>query len=312
MPTSTCTSSGAMLWSRSARRRPTCRPAASSCSHSGVFEVPGYSAARAAGARPLQARRAAAGRRSSCSAWIGLRDVADAPFEPSTMRGTISAQVTLGMPLKARSAAGLDQLRDHARCHEFCRRPDDHGAQGGSRRCCGRAPTPQGFQLKGDVKIAGAPASLEYRKTRGEAEAEIRLQGTLDEAARANLGFDPATRSARRRSDPARRPARHHIRPRGRFDVEADLTPAQIDGLLPGWAKPSGKPARATFTLVDQAAINAHRGPADRGRRRRRQRHDRFRWLGRTAIGQFPGLRLRPTATARASRSNAFPTARCG
>ncbi len=30
-----------------------------------------------------------------------LRDVSDAPFEPSTMRGTISAQVTLGMPLKA-------------------------------------------------------------------------------------------------------------------------------------------------------------------------------------------------------------------
>jgi hypothetical protein len=26
-----------------------------------------------------------------------------------------------------------------------------------------------------------------------------------------------------------------------RFAIEADLTPAQIDGLLPGWTKPSGK-----------------------------------------------------------------------
>ncbi len=36
----------------------------------------------------------------------------------------------------------------------------------------------------------------------------------------------------------------------GRFNVEADLTPAQIDGLLPGWAKPTGRPARATFVLT--------------------------------------------------------------
>ncbi len=36
----------------------------------------------------------------------------------------------------------------------------------------------------------------------------------------------------------------------GRFAVEADLTSAQIDGLLPGWTKPVGKPARATFTLM--------------------------------------------------------------
>src|SRR5208282_2684769 len=36
----------------------------------------------------------------------------------------------------------------------------------------------------------------------------------------------------------------------GRFSVEADLTSAQIDGFLPGWVKPSGKPARATFTLT--------------------------------------------------------------
>ncbi len=36
----------------------------------------------------------------------------------------------------------------------------------------------------------------------------------------------------------------------GHFTVDADLTPAQIDGLLPGWSKASGKPARATFTLT--------------------------------------------------------------
>ena len=34
------------------------------------------------------------------------------------------------------------------------------------------------------------------------------------------------------------------------MSVEADLTPVKIDGLLPGWVKPAGKPARATYTMI--------------------------------------------------------------
>src|SRR6202044_3516953 len=110
--------------------------------------------------------------------------------------------------------------------------------------------TPQGFQLKGDVKIGGTPANLEYRKAHGDADAEIRLNGTLDDAARANLGFDMGDtlsgsipiRIAGRVASTADR--------EGRFNVEADLTPTPIDGLLLGWAKPAGKPARATFVLT--------------------------------------------------------------
>ncbi len=110
--------------------------------------------------------------------------------------------------------------------------------------------TPQGFQLKGDVKIAGAPVSLEYRKVRGEPDAEVRLQGMLDETARSNLGFEMG--EAISGAIPIRlagRVATSSDR-EGRFNVEADLTSAQIEGLLPGWAKPSGKPARATFVLA--------------------------------------------------------------
>ena len=35
-----------------------------------------------------------------------------------------------------------------------------------------------------------------------------------------------------------------------RMHVDADLTPVKIDNLLPGWVKPAGKSARATYTLV--------------------------------------------------------------
>ena len=178
-----------------------------------------------------------------------LRDVADAPFEPSTMRGTMSAQVTLGMPLKADLPPGSTNYAITLDATNFSadRMIMGHKVEAALLRA---SATPQGFQLKGDVKIAGTPASLEYRKTRGEAEAEIRLQGTLDEAARANLGLDPS--NAVGGAVPVRLAGRLATTSdrEGRFAIEADLTPAQIDGLLPGWAKPSGKPARATFTLV--------------------------------------------------------------
>jgi hypothetical protein len=215
---------------------------------SGVFEVPD-TAPRAPPARvrfkldgPLQAAL-------ELLRMDRLRDVAEAPFEPSTMRGTISAQVTLGMPLKADLPPGSTNYAITLDATNFSadRMIMGHKVEAALLRA---SATPQGFQLKGDVKIAGTPASLDYRKTRGEAEAEIRLQGTLDEAARANLGLDPS--NAVGGAVPVRLAGRLATTSdrEGRFAIEADLTPAQIDGLLPGWTKPSGKPARATFTLV--------------------------------------------------------------
>ena len=46
-----------------------------------------------------------------------------------------------------------------------------------------------GYQVKGDVKINGQPASLDYRKP-AEGDADIKLQATLDDASRARLGLD--------------------------------------------------------------------------------------------------------------------------
>ena len=41
-----------------------------------------------------------------------------------------------------------------------------------------------------------------------------------------------------------------------RFNVEADLTTAKLENLLPGWVKPAGKPARAMFLMTkDKNAI---------------------------------------------------------
>ncbi len=178
-----------------------------------------------------------------------LREFSETPFDPATIRGNLTAQVTLGMPLKEDLPPGSTNFAIAVDTTNFSADRMIMGQKVEAALLKANA-TPQGFQLKGDVKIAGAPASLEYRKARGEPDAEVRISGTLDEAARNNLGFDlGGTISGSVPVRIAGRVATSSDR-EGRFNVEADLTSAQIDGLLPGWAKPSGKPARATFMLA--------------------------------------------------------------
>jgi len=161
----------------------------------------------------------------------------------------MSSQVTLGIPIQSDLPPGSTTYSITLDATNFSA---DHMIMGQKVEAAllKASATPQGFQLKGDVKIAGAPASLEYRKSRGDAEAEVRISGTLDETARSNLGFDSG--EAISGAIPIRLSGRVATTSdrEGRFAIEADLTQAQIDGLLPGWAKPSGKPARATFTLA--------------------------------------------------------------
>jgi Protein of unknown function len=214
---------------------------------SGVFEVPDTSP-RSPPARvhfkmegPVQAA-------AELLRMDRLRDVSDAPFDPAAMRGNLSAQVSLGMPLKAELPPGSTNYSISLETTNFAAERMIMG-QKVEAAVLRATANPQGFQLKGDVKIAGTPMNLEYRKMRGEPDAEVRLQGALDDAARNNLGFEmgetvsgaiPIKLNGRVATGSERE---------GRFNIEADLTSAQIDGLLPGWAKPSGKPARATFAI---------------------------------------------------------------
>jgi Protein of unknown function len=179
-----------------------------------------------------------------------LRDAAaGAPFDPLTTRGTMSANVTLGMPLKADLPPGSTNYAITVDATNFSA---DHMIMGQKVEAAALkvVANNQGFALKGDVKIGGTPASLEYRKARGDDGADISLQGMLDDNARANFGLDPANSISG--GIPLKLTGRVGTGPDrdGKFAIEADLTSAQIDSFLPGWVKPSGKPARATFTLT--------------------------------------------------------------
>ncbi len=178
-----------------------------------------------------------------------LHDIADAPFDPSTIRGTVSAQVALGMPVKSDLPPGSTNYAITVDATNFSADRMIMGQKVDAALLRATA-TPQGFLLKGDVRIGNTPVSLEYRKSRGEPDAEVRIAGTLDEAARNSLGFDVG--DAISGNIPIRLSGRVAMTSEreGRFAIDADLTAAKIEGLLPGWAKPSGKPARATFTLT--------------------------------------------------------------
>jgi hypothetical protein len=178
-----------------------------------------------------------------------LRDVSETPFDPATTRGTMSAQVSLAMPLKSDLPTGSTNYSIVVDATNFSA---EHMIMG--QRLDAAAlhitATPQGFQFKGDVKIAGAPANLEYHQARGDTAADIRISGMLDATARNNLGLDPTnTISGSVPIHLSGRVATSSERD-GHFAVEADLTSVQVDGFLPGWVKPAGKPARATLTLT--------------------------------------------------------------
>jgi hypothetical protein len=178
-----------------------------------------------------------------------LRDASGVPFDPATTRGNMSALVALGMPLRPDLPPGSTTYNISVDATNFAADKMIMG-QKVEAAALKVSANNQGFAIKGDVKIGGTPANLEYKKMRGDELADVHIQGMLDETMRTNLALDPGnTISGSIPIDFAGRVGSAGDRD-GRFTVAADLTPAQIDGFLPGWVKQSGKPARATFTLT--------------------------------------------------------------
>jgi hypothetical protein len=177
-----------------------------------------------------------------------LREFSGAPFDPATTKGTVSAQVALGMPLRPDLPPGSTEYDIAVDLNNFSADKMLLGQKIEAQTLRVTA-TNLSYEIKGDAKVAGAPAQIEYRKLKGESDAEVKLQVTLDEASRARLRIDagatltglvPIKISGRVGTDDRE----------ARFNVEGDLTGAKIDNLLPGWVKPPGKPARLAFTMV--------------------------------------------------------------
>ncbi len=175
-----------------------------------------------------------------------LSDLSGTLVDPNASKGTVSAVVALGLPIK----------RDITRAETTYTVTADLGGFAADRLMMNQKleantlkvlANNQGYQVKGDVKINGQPASLDYRKV-NEGDADIKLQATLDETSRARFGFDlgPAVSGA----IPVKLIGK--IGGDTRLGIDADLTQLKLDNILPGWVKAVGKPSHATFNVVQK------------------------------------------------------------
>jgi uncharacterized protein DUF3971 len=175
-----------------------------------------------------------------------LSDLSATLIDPNASKGTTSAIVNLALPIK----------HDVTRADVSYSVTADLGGFAADRLMMNQKveanslkviANNQGYQVKGDVKINGQPASLDYRK-QNDGDADIKLQATLDETSRAKFGFDlgPAVSG----NIPVKLTGK--IGNDTRLGIDADLTQLKLDNILPGWVKAQGKSTRATFNVVQK------------------------------------------------------------
>jgi hypothetical protein len=179
-----------------------------------------------------------------------LRDSAALAFDPATTKGTFVAQVGMAYALTGEFTKEGVNYAVEADLANFAAEKLARG-QKVEASTLKLSANSQGYQTRGDIRINGLPVTVDYRKPAGNADAEVRLAMTLDDAARSRLGFDLS--GTMTGAVPLKMHGRISANDRdSRFQVEADLKDARIAELLPGWWKAAGRPARATFTLIDK------------------------------------------------------------
>ena len=105
-----------------------------------------------------------------------------------------------------------------------------------------------GLKARGEGRIYGAPATIDLHKPQaGTGEAVIAI--TLDDAARARAGVGAAGLKG---PISAKINAAIGTGDKVRAAVDVDLGKAAMEGLLPGFSKPAGRPARATLTVLSR------------------------------------------------------------
>src|SRR6202165_936790 len=108
-------------------------------------------------------------------------------IDPNSSKGTVSAVVTLGLPIKRELTKADTTYAISADLSGFAadRLVMNQKLEANTLKVIANNA---GYQVKGDVKINGQPATLDYRKP-SEGDADVKLQATLDEASRARLGL---------------------------------------------------------------------------------------------------------------------------
>jgi hypothetical protein len=178
-----------------------------------------------------------------------LSEYAGTLVDPNSSKGSVSALVTLGLPIKRVLTKADITYTITADLSGFAadRLVMNQKLEANTLKIVANN---QGYQAKGDVRINGQPASLDYRKS-NDGDADVKLQATLDDASRARLGFDlgPAVSG----TIPIKLIGKIGGPDRdSRVGVDADLTALKLDNILPGWVKLPGRSTHAVFNVVQK------------------------------------------------------------
>ena len=104
------------------------------------------------------------------------------------------------------------------------------------------------LSLRGDARIAGVAAQIDVRQdARGVGEAVVNI--VLDQAQRQKRGL--GLNNTLTGTLPVKIVKALGRKPDAPLRFDVDLTRVAIDGLLPGWTKPAGRPGRLSFTISD-------------------------------------------------------------
>lgn len=174
-----------------------------------------------------------------------LSDVSGTLIDPNSSKGNLTASISMGMPVKGSMTKADTTYAVTADLSGFAadKLVMNQKLEANALKVVANNA---GYQVKGDVKINGQPASLDYRKP-NDGDADIRLQATLDDASRARLGLDlgPAVSG----SIPIKVTGKIGDHD-SRVGIEADLTSLKLDNILPGWVKVPGKSSKASFNVI--------------------------------------------------------------
>jgi hypothetical protein len=174
-----------------------------------------------------------------------LREFAPGQMDPAIIKGSVDLRTTMSLPLADDIKPTEVQLVSNGTISNLSsdRLIPGEKLEGGVLRA---AYERNALTLKGEGRISGVTGTIDVRlDQKGAGEASF--SATLDQALRQKRGFNlpgvtgPVQVKAIKvlARDKADSPVR----------IEADLTRAGIDRLLPGWTKPAGRAGSVSFVL---------------------------------------------------------------
>ncbi len=173
-----------------------------------------------------------------------VKEIAGFEVDPAAMKGRADLRVGIGLPVNDIPAVADLPLKVAGTLNDLTLDKvfGKEKLEGGNLTI---AYDRGDLSIKGDGKIGGSAAVIDVQKNRQGGQANVSF--ALDEAARSRRGFSfgpQLTGSVNLKIGvPLGSPDASDVM------VEADLTKAGIDQLIPGWVKPAGKPGKLTFTM---------------------------------------------------------------